>query len=632
MMNYLSAFGVGDELATLKPTYQRDADDIVAIWRYRRDRSTGITGRMRRIRDVYNGDLVLPFDEETEPAVANLIMVGIDQKAMRIASTAPQVWFPPEKPGVQASEKKALERRDAVLAWWDSNKMNQIMRQRARYLVAYGSAPIVIKPNPHKRMPEWDARNPLGCYPSEDLSGEMCPSDMITAYNKTYGWFRRHYPEVASRYHSAEEIDDFSQVVLLEYSDPEQVSVIYAGVDPTWEPGYQTLQWDNNTWGGVAEFLHQTPNRAGRTLGVIPQRITLDRLTGEFDQMIGMYGAQAKLMALQIAAVERDVFPDTYLVGRPGENPKFVKGPYDGRTGMVNVVQGGDVQNLTSPAGYQTEPTIDRLERGTRIAGGIPAEFGGESTQNVRTGRRGDAILSAIIDHPIKEAQEQLACSMEYENHLAIDIAKGWWGNTKTSFYMYSGRKAKSGEYAPNALFDSECRHVVSYPLAGADLNGLVVGMGQRIGLGIMSKQSAAELDPIIEDPELEKDRITSEALEMAMLASVQQAASEGTLSPRVVARIAELVKSDRLELAAAMDKAMAEEAERAQAQQEQAAAPTGMEEMMAAESAEATGGVAGIPTVPESGQSLSNLAGLFQDLRQTNTRSAGNQAMGGGY
>ena len=630
MMSYLAAYA--QEPIGARPNFSRDAEHIVEVWRYRRDRSIGITNRMRRIRDVYNGDLVLPFDEETEPAVANLIMTGIDQKAMRIASTTPQLWFPPEKPGIQASERKAIERRDAIMAWWESNKMSQILRQRARYLIAYGSSPIVIKPKPELQMPIWEARNPLGCYPAEDLSADMCPSDMITAFNKTYGWFRRHYPDVADRYHRSDEVDDFSQVVLLEYSDAEQVAVVYAGLDPTWEPGYQTLQWDANSWGGVAEFLHQTPNRAGRTLGVIPERITLDRLAGEFDQMIGLYGAQAKLMALQIAAVERDVFPDTYLVSRPGEQAAFVKGPFDGRTGQVNIVKGGEVSNLTSPAGYQTEPTIDRLERSSRIAGGIPAEFGGESTQNVRTGRRGDAILSAIIDHPIKEAQEQLACSMEYENHLAIDIAKAWWGNTKTSYYMYEGRKAKTGEYAPNSLFDSACRHVVSYPLAGADLNALVVGMGQRIGLGIMSKQSAAELDPIIEDPELEKDRITAEALEMAMLASIQQAASDGTLSPAIVGRISELVKSDRMELPAALAKAQEEEQQRAQAQAETEAAPTGMEAMMAQAAAESTGGAAAIPTVPESPASLSNLAGMFQDLRQTNTRSAGRAALGGNY
>lgn len=624
-MSYLSAFGVGDTLATTQPTYTRDASDIVEIWRYRRDRSTGHTNRMRRIRDVYNGDIVLPFAEETEPAVANLILVGIDQKAMRIASVAPTVWFPPDKPGVQTSERKALRQRDAVLGWWGENKMDKLLRQRARYYISYGSAPVVVKPDPYHQMPRWDVRNPLGCYPSEDLNQEMCPADMITAYNKTYGWFRQHYPDVAARYHRTEEIDDFSQVVLLEYSDPEQVSVVYCGVDPTWEPGYQTLQWDNNTWGGVAEFLHQLPNRAGQALGVIPQRITLDKLSGEFDQMIGLYGAQAKLAALEIAAVERDIFPDTYLVSRANETARFIKGPFDGRSGEVNVVAGGEPMNLTSPAGYQTAPMIDRLERSSRIVGGIPAEFSGESTQNVRTGRRGDAILSAVIDHPIAEAQEQLACSLEYENKLATKIAKAWWGDTKVSYYYLDRRKSVSGGYTPNDLFSNGCNHNVSYPVAGADLNALIVGVGQRIGLGTMSKQSAAELDPLVADPELEKDRITSEALEMAMLASIQNGAADGSLPPEVISRVAELVKSDKMEVAEALATAMAE-AQEAQAAQQ--AVPTGVEAIAAEAASAATGEPQAIPQVGEAPASMSNLAGMYNSLRNTNR----SPDMGGGY
>lgn len=632
MSNYLSAFGVGDVTTFRNPTgFSRNAEDIVAIWRYRRDRSFGFTNRMRRIRDAYNGDLVLPFDDEAEPAVANLILMGIDQKAARIASTVPQVWFPAEKPGVDLHEKRALERRNAVRGWWSDNHLEREMRQRARYYIAYGTSPSIIKPNIHQLRPDYIARNPLGVYPASDLTDPMTPSDMILAYNKPWGWFRRKFPEVAAHVARPDEIDDFSQVVLLEYADEEQCALIYAGLDATWEPGYQTLQWDINQWdSGTAVYLYCLPNLAKCPLGVVPQRVTLDRTQGEFDQMIGMYGAQAKLTALEIAAVERDVFPDTYLVSRPGEVARFVRGPFDGRTGEVNIVQGGEVQNLSSPAGYQTEPVIDRLERAQRLTGGIPAEFGGESTQNVRTGRRGDAILSAIIDHPIKEAQEELALAMEQENRIAIKVAKAWWGESKVSYHYVEGKSLRSGEYTPNQLFSGDVYHKVSYPVAGADLNALVVGMGQRIGLGIMSKQSAAELDPLIDDPELEMDRITSEALEMAMLASIQNAAGDGSLPPRVVGRVAELVRANTVELPAALEQALAEEEERQRAAQEQAQAPTGLEPMIAQAAAESTGGIAGMPTVPESGASLQNLAGLMNNLRRTNTRGAGAAALGG--
>ena len=57
-------------------------------------------------------------------------------------------------------------------------------------------------------------------------------------------------------------------------------------------------------------------------------------------------------------------------------------------------------------------------------------------------------------------------------------------------------------------------------------MNSLIIGLGQRVGLGTMSKKSAAELDPYISDAENEHDQIIVEGLETALLTGVQQQAS----------------------------------------------------------------------------------------------------------
>lgn len=606
----------------------RTAEEIAETWVYRRDRATIVTNRMRRIRDAYNGDLILPFDDEADPAVANLILVGIEQKAGRIASVRPQVWFPAEKPGVKVSEEKAITRRDAILGWWDTNSMTNVLKQRSRHLVAYGASHVVLRPDPATGCPRWIVRNPLGSYPAEELASPLVPADMLTAYNQTWGKFRRMFPSVAARHHATGDVDDSSQVLMIEYSDAEQVSLVYCGLDATWEPGLETMQFMDNAAHGTAEFVVNIPNRAGVPLGVAAQRTTLDRQQGEFDQAIGPYGAQAKLAALEIAAVERDVFPDTYLVARPNENPRFIAGPFDGRTGQVNIVAGGDVKNLASPAGYQTGPMVDRLERYQRITAGVPAEFGGESTQNVRTGRRGDAILSAIVDFPIAETQDVIASSLEAEDRIAVAIAKSWGGDRPQSFHYIDRRRVRSGDYVPDKLFDTSDFHKITYPVAGADLNALTVGIGQRMGLGILSKRSAAELDPMVDDPELEHDRITAETLEAAVLASIQTAAVEGALPPSIIARVTALVRSGKAELPEALEQAQAEEAEKQQA----AAQPQAGAGIMAQMAAEGMGGPQAAPSVAEGPQGLQNLAGLYSALRKTNTRDAGRAALGGSF
>jgi len=288
-----------------------------------------------------------------------------------------------------------------------------------------------------------------------------------------------------------------------------------------------------------------------------------------------MYQLQSKLMALEVIAVERGIFPDTYLVSRPGETARFVAGPYDGRSGQVNVVQGGDIREMAANPGFATNGMMDRIERAQRIASGTPAEFGGESTTNVRTGKRGDAILSATVDFPIQEAQEVFAASLQEENKRAIASAKTYFGNERKSFYV-SGRGAKGHvDYVPNKDFEDD-NNVVSYSHSVADANSLVVGLGQRIGIGIMSKQTAQEIDPFIADPELEKDRVISEGLEQALLQSIQTQASQGAIPPADVAAIAALVASDKMDLAEAVTK-IHEEAQKRQATPAPAGAPETM-------------------------------------------------------
>jgi hypothetical protein len=106
-------------------------------------------------------------------------------------------------------------------------------------------------------------------------------------------------------------------------------------------------------------------------LVVIPQRITLDKPHGQFDGLLGMYYTRARLQALTEIAIERGIFPDEYLVARPGENPEIMQ-IADGKTGQLGVVKGGDIQQLQQNPGYKTDVALDRLERQERLEGSIP--------------------------------------------------------------------------------------------------------------------------------------------------------------------------------------------------------------------------------------------------------------------
>ena len=259
--------------------------------------------------------------------------------------------------------------------------------------------------------------------------------------------------------------------------------------------------------------------------------------------------------------MQKGVFPDTYLVGRAGETPQIVN-PADGLTGEVGVVRGGDLRDMQMQPGYMTNPAIDRLERAQRLTAGIPQEFGGESTSNIRTGRRGDAVLSAVVDFTVQEAQRIMARALQEENKVAIDMAKAYAGNRPRSFYVSTKNVKGRVDYRPNENFDST-DNVVSYSHPGADINNLVIGGGQRVGMGTMSKHSFMAIDPLVDDPEFEHDTVIGEQLEQALLSSVQQQAAEGIIPPADLARIMDLVTNDQMELAGAVEKVQKEAQER---------------------------------------------------------------------
>ena len=501
----------------------RTVEEIVALYNERVEAQGPILSRMREVRDLANGEVVIPLSELDRNArtnVANLLVQGLDQTSMRIASTMPAPYFPPLKPGNGDSQELARLRKKVVLSYWDHNKLTIKMRRRARHFLAYSSSPVVIRPDFQKLQPTWSVRNPLDTYPApmEDPDA-LVPDDVIFSYRKTYKWLMRNYGEIIAGRLRVGKVKEDTMFTLLEYSCANEIVICALGTEP--QPYFSPVE----RAGLEVIELMRLPNRTGMPLAVVPQRISLDHPRGQYDGVLGMYFTRARLQALTEIAIERGIFPDEYLIARPGENPEILQ-LADGKTGQLGVVKGGDIQQLQTNPGYKTDTALDRLERQERLEGAIPAEFGGESASNIRTGRRGENVLAATVDFRIQEAQAIFEQSLFEEDKIAINIEKAYWGATKKSFFIPGRVTGGMTHYVPNKAFETDF-HYITYPSSGADVNGLIVGLGQRLGTGLMSKESAREADPLITDPEFEKDRITAESMEAALLSSIQAQAAD---------------------------------------------------------------------------------------------------------
>lgn len=591
----------------------RTAEEIVALWRQRERAAGPLVMRMNEIRLAYNGDLALPLpqmDKTEKAAVANLIAQGVDQTAQRIASVIPDVACPPMTPGQALAEKNARNRRAAVLAWWDTSELEIMASRRARHLLAYTCTPVVIRPDRELGMPRWHIRNPLATFPSaSDNPDNMCPDDCVFAYQQSLGYLKARYPAHMMALEKGDASDE-TMFDMVEYVDGDIHSLIVVGREPVandrWNPRPTQV-------GDPLVEVERFANRIGRCTAIVPGRITLDRPVGKYDGMVGMYQAQAKLMALELIAVEKGVFPKDWLVGRPGEVPEVVI-EADGRKGITGVVKGGGLESPSNQPSYMTSQTIQQLEENQRQQGGIPMEWSGQSPTNVRTGKRGSDIMSALVDFPVQEAQTILARSREHENSIAIAMAVEYGLKPSKPVFVKRGKGARGWlDYDdPKKLFVTDITEV-SYPHAGSDANQLTVLLGQLVGLGLVSEATARRLHPLVDDPDAEAERTISEALNKALLAAISAQVQQGSLAAPDVAFIMNFLDTEKGNLAKAVMAVHVAQQER-QAAQPQPGAPESQPGL-----APGPGGVGGAgatpPSVNPASPSEANLANLLSTL-----------------
>src|SRR5206468_728673 len=137
---------------------------------------------------------------------------------------------------------------------------------------------------------------------------------------------------------------------------------------------------------------------------------------------------------------------------------------------------------------------------------------------NIRTARRGEALLSSAVDYYVQEHQQILARSGQAELEIAAAIDLTYFGNQKKSFYVsWKGGKGRL-DYTPKDVWQEDRTIKVSYAKAGADVNALTVEAGQLKSIGMLSALSAGRMHPDVKDPEFEQDQIQYEMLQTGLL------------------------------------------------------------------------------------------------------------------
>lgn len=620
----------------------RSLSDITQLLSVRRAERGQLMEAARVMSNHYNGRITIPLPElnDNEPAaVANLIGQGIDQHAMRIASHMPDITCPPVRPG-DAPEQRAKSRRLACYGWLETNGVDLLQGKRARQFVAYAGSPVWLRADKKLKVPAWDVQSFLDTYPSPPKNPlDYRPDDCIFIVTRTWRWLTKTYPTQANviktLVNSNTPLHDDDLIELAKYVDDTEIVLVAVGrgqmaMHTQAEYGIGGAQivqlgsfGQRDSWGVE---LERDEHYIGQTPVVFPHRLSLDSPKGQFDDTLGMFQMQARLMALEVNAAAKAVYPDTWMVERLNESAEIVT-MADGLRGIIGYVKGAQIENLQTQPGVQTGPIMDRLERGMRQNAAIPADFGGESGTNIRTDARGQSVLAAAVDFHIDEAQRIFARSLKAELEIAADIDKAYWGKVKKSYWVTWGGAPGRLDYTPDDVWGEDKTILVTNAFSGLDINARQVAIGQMVAGGQLSTETAMEQNPLIMDKFREKARIVGEGLEKALLASLQSMAEQGAIHAVDIGFILRTMRGGEVSLEDAVDQAQARAQER-QASSGEPGTPAGPAEPGSpdAQPGIAAGGGQPPATVDQPPAGLDNLKAQLRDL------TAGQQLTGARY
>ena len=519
-------------------------EEIVGIIQQRQELQSPLMARMLEIKERYNGDYVIPLPSMEEapvlpPLTPALISENIDAVAQRAASVTPFIGCPavdPAKERGRRSRQYADIRKRALAATWYQNRFKVKMRRAYRHLAGYATTAIVVYPDYKTGMPKIEVRDPLGVFPEPKAAEDYdIPRNCGFIYGKSGDWLRANYPAartelggpVAGDKDSRQELWDVA-----EWIDEEHIVIGIMGPRYTRNPQAQPLHTTQLE-------LSRYRNKAGMPCVITPGRITLDKIASSVSNIVGMTDLMAKLMALEILAQEKAIFPDRYIIGRSGQVPMIVGGEWkDGREGQVNVLLDAEqIGELRSAPGPGTNIAIDRLERNARVSTGTVPQIGGESYGALRTGRGIDALMGASLDPRVQELQETMEAHLPYLNECIFATYRGYFDDQK--FVTFTGFAGDSGhvEFTPKEHFET-FDNVVSHSIPGADIQGTTIQLGQLLQMKGISLNTFRVKHPFIDDPEMEGRRVDEEQLEEAVMAGIQNQAAQGTMPIVYVATI----------------------------------------------------------------------------------------------
>jgi len=269
---------------------------------------------------------------------------------------------------------------------------------------------------------------------------------------------------------------------------------------------------------------------------VIAKRFSFDRLQGQYDHVLGLMAAMAKINVLSIIAMEDSVFTETNIIG------ELESGNYKrGRFAVNYLTPGSQVAKPPNNIPYQLFQQIDRVERQLRLGASYPVSDDAISPNSFVTGRGLQELLSSV-DLNVKEYQLSLKDALQELDMKRLEMDEVLNGKKSKPLAGYFKGTAYAENYSPERDISGMYRTRRVYGvMAGFDEPTKIVSGLQLLQAGIIDKETLQENMDGLENVQKINNRILKDEAERTLFETLKVQASQG--DPKATMALVQIYK-----------------------------------------------------------------------------------------
>lgn len=495
-----------------------------------RQRQAERDGRMQDVYDVRNGDTsrVLPgmFPEIwPKPIVSNFIDV-VARDLADVTGITPSVNCESALQVSDRAKRFASKRTKIAHSYFDKSNLATRLVNAADRFYTYGFVPFVIEADHRGYCPHIVVDDPMGVYYTLDLRGN------VTHYAKV--WHEdvlslcAKFPDYASALKGKNTpwgaTGEQHKLEVVRYLDKD-VQILYV-------PERDDL------------VLTELPNRLGKVPVAVAERPGLDeQIRGQFDDVIWVQLARARMALLGLEAVEKSVQAPLAL-------PMDVQQMTFGGDAIIRSNTPEKIRRVGIDLPQAAFAEEQMLERDMRQGARYPESRGGEIDASVVTGRGVQALQSGF-DSQVKTAQNCIGQALSTALSLCLEMDEKFWPGRKKEIRGVANGQHFEESYTPDKDIAGVYTVDVTYGFAaGMDPNRALVFLLQLRGdklvpRDFVQRQLPMDVDVVQLQQQVDNEE-TTDALKQgvySMLASMGIMAQQGMDPTMILRQTAQIIE-----------------------------------------------------------------------------------------